>query len=52
MERTVMQKPILEIDEILNEAIMTGVPSIIVEGVDDLSIYSALFKDLSFPTEI
>ncbi|WP_298052873.1 hypothetical protein [uncultured Paenalcaligenes sp.] len=31
-----------EIDEILNESIMTGVPNIIVEGVDDVPIYSSL----------
>lgn len=34
-----------EIDEILNEAVMTGVPSIIVEGVDDICIYSEIAKE-------
>ncbi|WP_312921057.1 hypothetical protein [Stutzerimonas nitrititolerans] len=34
-----------EIDEILNEAVMTGVPSVIVEGVDDICIYSEIAKD-------
>ncbi|GFO73203.1 hypothetical protein BJAS_P3875 [Bathymodiolus japonicus methanotrophic gill symbiont] len=29
-----------EIDEVLNEAIMTGKPVIIVEGINDISIYS------------
>ena len=41
-----------EIDEILNEAIMTGVPSIIVEGIDDVPIYSKISKGLPFNVEV
>lgn len=41
-----------EIDELLNEAIMTGVPSIIVEGIDDIAIYSKIFEQLPFDVEI
>ena len=41
-----------EIDEVLNEAIMTGVPALIVEGVDDIPIYSQITSKISFKTEI
>lgn len=42
-----------EIDEILNEAVMTGVPSVIVEGVDDICIYSEIAKkNIPFPVEV
>lgn len=41
-----------EIDEILNESIMTGVPAVIVEGVDDISIYSALAKKSPINVEV
>lgn len=41
-----------EIDEILNEAVMTGIPVIIVEGVDDIAVYCDIFRSLSFPTEV
>lgn len=42
----------LEIDELLNEAIMTGVPSMIVEGIDDISIYESLGEKVSFEVEV
>lgn len=35
----------LSIDEVLNEAIMSSTPAIIVEGIDDLKTYIALAKD-------
>ena len=41
-----------EIDEILNEAVMTGVPSVIVEGIDDISIYECISKRLPFSVEV
>ena len=41
-----------EIDEILNEAIMTGVPSILVEGIDDISIYTDICKKANVEAEI
>lgn len=41
-----------EVDEILNEAIMTGVPSIIVEGIDDISIYIDLSRHATFDIEV
>lgn len=41
-----------EVDEILNESIMTGIPSIIVEGIDDISIYIDLAKHTPFNVEI
>ncbi len=41
-----------EIDELLNEAVMTGVPSIIVEGIDDISIYSEISNSVPFDVEI
>lgn len=41
-----------EIDEILNEAIITGVPVVIVEGIDDISIYDEISKRVSFDVEV
>jgi hypothetical protein len=41
-----------EIDEILNEAIITGVPALIVEGIDDISIYDNLASKVPFEYEI
>lgn len=41
-----------EIDELLNEAVMTGVPVLLVEGIDDVSIYSDLVKRVPFDVEI
>lgn len=41
-----------EIDEILNEAVMTGVPAIIVEGVDDILIYNQLSTRVPFDVEV
>ena len=42
----------LEIDELLNEAIMTGVPAIIVEGIDDISIYTSIGQKAPFDVEV
>lgn len=47
-----MAKLAYEIEEILNESVMTGVPSIIVEGIDDLEIYDKICSLVSFKTEI
>ncbi len=41
-----------EIDEILNESIITGVPAIIVEGIDDITIYDEIASKVSFDVEI
>lgn len=41
-----------EVDELLNEAIMTGVPSVIVEGIDDIALYSKIFERVCFDVEI
>ncbi|ASF15531.1 DUF4435 domain-containing protein [Shewanella sp. LC6] len=41
-----------EIDEIFNEAVMTGVPAIIVEGMDDILIYNQLSARVPFEVEI
>lgn len=41
-----------EIDEVLNESIMTGVPSVIVEGIDDISIYVDISKRVPFDVEV
>lgn len=41
-----------EIDELLNEAIITGVPAIIVEGIDDISIYDEISTRVPFGVEI
>ncbi|CAB3682423.1 Uncharacterised protein [Achromobacter spanius] len=41
-----------EVDEILNESIMTGVPSVIVEGIDDINIYIDLATHLPFNLEV
>lgn len=41
-----------EIDEVLNESIMTGVPSLIVEGIDDIGIYIDLAKRVPFDVEV
>lgn len=41
-----------EIDEILNEAIITGVPALIVEGTDDISIYDGLASKVPFEYEV
>lgn len=41
-----------EIDEILNEAIITGVPALIVEGIDDISIYDNLALKVPFEYEV
>ncbi|NPS73173.1 hypothetical protein [Pseudomonas aeruginosa] len=43
---------IYEVDEILNEAVMTGVPSIIVEGIDDICIYEGISKKSPFLVEV
>lgn len=40
-----------EIDEILNEAVMTGVPSIILEGIDDIEVYTRIAEKLNFDVE-
>ncbi|MGI2180612.1 hypothetical protein [Shewanella frigidimarina] len=40
-----------EIDEILNEAVMTGVPSIILEGIDDIEIYTRIAESANFQVE-
>lgn len=41
-----------EIDELLNEAVMTGVPIVLVEGVDDISTYHSIGGRVSFDIEI
>lgn len=41
-----------EVDEVLNESIMTGVPSLIVEGIDDIGIYVDLAKRVPFDVEV
>ncbi len=41
-----------EIDEILNEAIITGVPAIIVEGIDDISVYDDISASIPFNVEV
>tara|TARA_R110002111_G_C6002121_1_gene373291 strand:+ start:5223 stop:6140 length:918 start_codon:yes stop_codon:yes gene_type:complete len=41
-----------EIDELLNEAIITGVPAIIVEGIDDISIYDEISTRVPFDVEV
>ncbi len=41
-----------EIDELLNEAIMTSIPILIVEGIDDISIYSKLANKVPFDVEV
>jgi|SRR5450830_436116 len=42
----------LEVDEVLNESIMTGIPSLIVEGIDDIGIYIDLAKRVPFDVEV
>ncbi|MCX8755555.1 DUF4435 domain-containing protein [Vibrio parahaemolyticus] len=39
-----MSLAILEIDELLNEAIMTETPILLVEGVDDIPVYESIFN--------
>lgn len=41
-----------EIDEIFNEAVMTGIPSLIVEGIDDVTIYSNICCSNNLKAEI
>lgn len=41
-----------EIDELLNEAVMTNIPILIVEGIDDISIYSELANRVPFDIEV
>lgn len=41
-----------EIDELLNEAIITGVPAIIVEGIDDISVYDEISANVPFDVEV
>lgn len=41
-----------EIDEIFNEAVMTGIPSLIVEGIDDVTIYSDICHNNKFKAEV
>lgn len=41
-----------EIDELLNEAVITGVPVVIVEGIDDISIYDEISTRVPFDVEI
>ncbi|OHY72991.1 DUF4435 domain-containing protein [Marinobacter sp. AC-23] len=41
-----------EIDELLNEAIITGVPAILVEGIDDISIYEEISTKAPFNVEV
>lgn len=41
-----------EVDEILNESIMTGVPCVIVEGIDDIKIYIDLTKHTALDIEV
>ena len=41
-----------EIDELLNEAIITGVPVILVEGIDDISIYDEISTKVPFDVEV
>lgn len=41
-----------EIDELLNEAVMTGTPILIVEGIDDISVYSEIVLKVPFDIEI
>lgn len=41
-----------EIDELLNEAIITGVPAVIVEGIDDISIYDEISNRVPFDVEV
>ena len=36
----------MEYDEILNEAIMSETPMLVVEGVDDISIYEGICQQL------
>lgn len=47
-----MESCFYEIDEILNEAIITGVPALIVEGIDDISVYDNLSPDVEFNYEV
>jgi hypothetical protein len=41
-----------EIDELLNEAIITGIPAVIVEGIDDISIYDEIARKVPFDVEV
>ena len=41
-----------EIDELLNEAIITGVPAILVEGIDDISVYDEISASVPFDVEV
>ncbi|MFV7666800.1 hypothetical protein [Shewanella algae] len=41
-----------QIDEIYNEAIITGIPAIIVEGIDDITIYERLADNATLNVEI
>ncbi len=41
-----------EIDEILNESIMTETPSVIVEGTDDVKIYSDIIQSIGKDYEV
>ena len=41
-----------EIDELLNEAIITGTPVILVEGIDDIPIYEKISSSLDFDVEV
>lgn len=42
----------LSIDEVLNEAIMSSTPVIIVEGIDDLKIYTSVAKSVLKKCEV
>lgn len=41
-----------EVDEVFNEAVMTGVPAIIVEGIDDICVYEGLVERVPFDVEV
>ena len=43
---------VLEADELLNEAIMSGTGIIIVEGIDDVPFYEKLFSDTTNEIEV
>lgn len=40
------------IDEVLNEAIMTSTPYVIVEGIDDIAIYEGIAKSIGKTIEV
>jgi hypothetical protein len=41
-----------EIDELLNEAIITGIPAIIVEGINDIAVYDGITVSVPFDVEV